>query len=85
MPDFATSPQFIGLFRDDVIWRGNPDPDLAAAAVSSKAFTKAEAEWYLVEPIDGQFDRLADVASSRRTRASKLLARTKGSMKCQSV
>jgi hypothetical protein len=47
--------------RDDVIWTDGPHPDLAPAAVARKAFTERASEWYLVEPIEGVFDNLADL------------------------
>lgn len=61
---FATSPQFIQLFGEGVIWSDGAHPDLAAPVVSEKAFTTVSSDWYLVEPIEGEFDRLADLTSS---------------------
>jgi hypothetical protein len=60
---FATSPPYAELFHDDVIWADGPHPTLAAGAVSSRAFVKHDADWYLVEPIEGEFDNLADLGT----------------------
>jgi hypothetical protein len=82
MFDFATSPQFIQLFREGVIWNDGPHPDLAAPVVSSKAFTKKDSEWYLVEPIEGQFDRLCDLESLEQDQTIDAGPRIEGGEEC---
>jgi hypothetical protein len=61
MFDFATTSKYAELLHDDVIWEDGPHPDLAPSAVARQAFTKRQSEWYLVEPIDGEFEKLADL------------------------
>lgn len=61
MFDFATTSKYAALLHDDVIWEDGPHPALASSAVARKAFTKRKSEWYLVEPVEGEFDNLADL------------------------
>jgi hypothetical protein len=61
MFDFATTSKYAKLLHDDVIWEDGPHPNLASSAVARQAFTKRPSEWYLVEPIDGEFEKLADI------------------------
>jgi hypothetical protein len=68
MFDFTTSPQFERMFHDDVIWNDGPHPNLAPSAVARKAFTTKASTWYLVEPIEGEFDRLDDLGSVEQTK-----------------
>jgi len=58
---FTTSPPYAKLFHDDVIWKDGPHPNLAPSAVARRAFTTRDADWYLVEPIGGEFDKLTDL------------------------
>jgi len=60
---FTTSPPYAQLFHDDVIWSDGPHPNLAPSAVARRAFTTRDCDWYLVEPIEGEFDRLADLGT----------------------
>jgi hypothetical protein len=64
MFEFTTSPPYAELFREDVIWSDGPHPTLATSAVARRAFTKRDSDWYLVEPVEGEFDRLADLSTS---------------------
>ncbi|CAH0246987.1 hypothetical protein SRABI118_02867 [Massilia sp. Bi118] len=61
MFDFATTSKYAKLLHDDVIWENGSHPDLAPSAVARQAFTKRPSEWYLVEPIEGEFEKLADL------------------------
>lgn len=61
MFDFATTSKYAKLLHDDVIWDDGPHPNLAPSAVARKAFTKRPSEWYLVEPIEGEFEKLIDL------------------------
>lgn len=63
MFDFAYSSQFAPILRDDVIWDGQPCPDLARSAIARKAFMTRDSEWYLIVSIDGEFDALADLTT----------------------
>lgn len=63
MFDFATSPAFAPILRDDVFWDGVACPDLARSAVARKALTLRDSDWYFVEPIAGEFDSLADLGT----------------------
>jgi hypothetical protein len=58
---FTTSPAYAKLFHDDVVWADGPHPNLAPSAVARRAFTTRDVDWYLVEPIPGEFDKLVDL------------------------
>jgi hypothetical protein len=64
MFDFATAAQFAQILRDDVIWDDGPHPDLAPSAIARRAFMTRASGWCLVEPIEGEFDRLADLGAA---------------------
>lgn len=76
---FTTSPPYAKLFHDDVIWNDGPHPSLAPSAVARRAFTKHDADWYLLERIEGESDHLADLEISE---AVKLGPRITGGEKC---
>jgi hypothetical protein len=82
MFDFATSPPFIQMFKAGVIWNEGPQPDLAAPVVSAKAFTTKDSEWYLVEAIEGQFERLSDLTSSQSGEVVETGPKIVGGEKC---
>lgn len=81
MFEFTTSAPYAKLFHDDVIWSDGPHPRLAASAVARKAFTTCDSAWYLVEPIEGEFDQLADLNTLELVRQGQV-ARIVGGEKC---
>lgn len=76
---FTTSPAYAKVFHDDVIWADGPHPNLAPSAVARRAFTTRDADWYLVEPIEGEFDKLVDLDAPETV---KLGPRIIGGQKC---
>lgn len=76
---FTTSPPYADLFHDDVIWSDGPHPRLAASAVARKAFTTCNSEWYLIEPIEGEFDQLSSLDTLESVESA---ARIVGGEKC---
>lgn len=64
MFDFAVTSPFAPTLRESVIWNDGPHPDLAPSAVARCAFVTKKSDWYLVEPIEGVFDDLANLGTS---------------------
>jgi hypothetical protein len=81
MFEFATTSTYANLLHDDVIWEDGPHPALASSAVARRAFTKRKSDWYLVEPIDGEFDNLSDLDTIEAV-VEKIGPRIVGGGKC---
>lgn len=64
MLHFATTSHFAPALKDEVTWDGVPCSGLAASAVARSAFLSRKSEWYFLEPVQGEFDSLADLSTA---------------------
>jgi hypothetical protein len=53
---FATSPEHLALFKNDVFFDAKPAPELVPSAVAREAFTARACKWYYVELVNGEFE-----------------------------
>jgi hypothetical protein len=64
MFEFATSPKYAQLFKNEVFFRSQPEPELAPSAIALEAFTSRPCKWYYVELISGEFEDIDDTPIS---------------------